>query len=773
MHARLVPAIILTSLLVPLAHETRASSPRSENGLPNIVYILADDMGPGDVSALNEKAAWKTPHMDRLAAEGMKFTDAHSGSGVCTPTRYGIITGRYAWRTRLKRGVLGGSSTHLIDPARMTVATYLKAAGYRTGCIGKWHLGMDFGKTDGKIDFGKPVTNGPDVNGFDEYYCHNGSLDMAPYVYVHDGRVTAAPNRVTENKDYHGFWRKGQTGSDFEHVDVLPNFTRKAVRFIETHAKQSAPFFLYLPLPAPHTPIVPTEEFLGKSKTNVYGDFVLQVDDTVGKVMQALESAGVTEDTLLIVTADNGCSPRAGFPELAKFGHHPSHVYRGYKADIYEGGHRVPFLVRWPRKVKAGTQSAQTICLTDLFRTCADIVGKPLPDDAGEDSVSLLPALLDSELEKPLRHATIHHSVNGSFAIRSGKWKLILCPGSGGWSAPKPAQAYKQGGPLVQLFDLEQDIGERNNLAEQKPDLVRDLIALLEQQVTLGRSTEGAPQKNTGKTPFLPKGYPRDGKQPEEGEAEVQKEAVVYKTAGETQLALHVHRTQQTKRPAAAIVFFFGGGWNAGKPSQFFPHCEHLARKGMVAIAAEYRVKSRHGATPFDCLEDAFSAITYVREHANALGIDPQRIAAGGGSAGGHLAAATATVPISIQANVSPRPNALVLFNPVFDNGPEGYGHARVKERYREISPIHNLKGKQVPPTIVFLGTQDKLIPVATARKYEALMHESGNRCDLHLYEGQKHGFFNHRKKGNQFYAKTVREMDRFLTSLGYLRDSH
>ena len=478
---------------------------------PNVVYILADDMGYGDVSSLNPKAAWKTPHMDRLAAEGMSFTDAHSGSGVCTPTRYGIITGRYAWRSRLKSGVLGGKSAHLINPRRMTVASLLKGQGYHTACIGKWHLGWDFArKKDAPkaIDYLAPVTNGPRAIGFDTYYCHNGSLDMAPYVYVEDDRVTSPPNRTTKNADYQGFWRGGPTGADFVHEEVLPNFTRRGAAYVRERAKTGKPFFLYLALPAPHTPILPTEEFKGKSKTNPYGDFVLQVDATVGTLMRAVEESGVSDNTIFIVTADNGCSPRAKFGELLKFGHRPSGPFRGHKADIYEGGHRVPFIVRWPARVRPGSRSAQTICLTDLMRTCASVVGAELPDNAGEDSVSFLPALTGSDTQ-PLREATVHHSINGSFAIRQGKWKLVLCPGSGGWSAPKPSPARKKRLPLMQLFDLEADIGELENIAGDHPAVVKRLTRLLGEYVERGRSTPGAPQKNQGKTRYLPKPYPK------------------------------------------------------------------------------------------------------------------------------------------------------------------------------------------------------------------------------------------------------------------------
>ncbi|MFT7620550.1 MAG: arylsulfatase A [Planctomycetota bacterium] len=483
---------------------------------PNIIYILADDMGYGDVSAFNPKAAWKTQHMDRLAAEGMKFTDAHSGSSVCTPTRYGIVTGRYAWRSRLKNGVLGGASKHLIDPKRMTVASFLGDHGYHTACIGKWHLGWDFTmKKDNPkaIDFTGPVTNGPRTLGFDYSYCHNGSLDMAPYVYVENERITAAPDRATENRDYQGFWRKGKTGSDFKHEDVLPNFTRRSEAYVRERAKTKAPFFLYLALPAPHTPILPTAEFQGKSKTNAYGDFVLQVDATIGRLMRVVKDSGIKENTLFIVTADNGCSPRAKFSELAKHGHHPSGPYRGHKADIYEGGHRVPFIARWPARVKAKSQSNETICLTDLMRTCASILNKPLPHEAGVDSISILPALL-GKATNPLREATVHHSINGSFAIRQGKWKLVLCPGSGGWSAPRPNKARKERLPLTQLFDLENDAAETKNHAQENPDKVEQLTTLLQGYVDSGRSTPGAPQSNEGATVFKPVPYATSKDQP-------------------------------------------------------------------------------------------------------------------------------------------------------------------------------------------------------------------------------------------------------------------
>ena len=477
----------------------QCSSEKKQNDLPNIVYILADDMGYGDVSAINENAAWKTINMDKLATAGMVFTDAHSGSAVCTPTRYGVLTGRYSWRSRLKSGVLWSWDDALIEKDRMTVGSFLQNYGYHTACVGKWHLGLGWQYSDensDSVDFSKPVLNGPVTRGFDYFYGITASLDIPPYVYIENNRSTTVPAEFTENKTKYGWWRKGLTGSDFDHEQVLPHLTEKVVSFIGRHIDERGekPFFLYFALPAPHTPILPTEEFQGRSGTNPYGDFVLQVDHTVGQVMNALEHHGIEDNTLFILTSDNGCSPQAGYDELAEFGHNPSYIFRGHKADIYEGGHRMPFIVRWPAKVKAGTISDQIICLTDLIATCAAIVGDTLPDNAGEDSYNILPVLLGEDIE-PVREAIVHHSINGSFAIRKGSWKLIMCPGSGGWSYPVPKEAQEMNLPPVQLYNLEKDNIEQNNVYDQYPGVVEELKSLLDEYILTGRSTPGKPQE--------------------------------------------------------------------------------------------------------------------------------------------------------------------------------------------------------------------------------------------------------------------------------------
>jgi arylsulfatase A-like enzyme len=467
---------------------------------PNIIYILADDLGYGDISAMNPEAAWETKHIDRIASEGMRFTDAHSGSAVCSPTRYGVLTGRYSWRTRLKSGVLWSWDPPLIQQGETTVGSLLQEEGYTTACVGKWHLGLGWqyhAENTDSVDFSKAVTGGPSALGFDYFFGITASLDIPPYVYFENDLPTMVPVKYTQNTSEYSWWRKGLTGDDFVHEEVLPVLTQKAVGFIDRHVadKTDKPFFLYFPLPAPHTPILPTDEFKGKSGTNPYGDFVLQVDHTVGQILKSLEEHGIADNTLIIFTSDNGCSPEANFEELAKYGHKPSYHFRGHKADIFEGGHRVPFMVRWPGHIKAGGESNEVICLTDLLATVADIAGTSLEASSGVDSYSMLPAMLGTQ-DHLQREATIHHSVNGSFAIRKGPWKLILCPGSGGWSDPKPKSAGIELLPPYQLYNLDNDPGETENLLDRYPEMVEELSALLKQSIENGRSTVGPKQAN-------------------------------------------------------------------------------------------------------------------------------------------------------------------------------------------------------------------------------------------------------------------------------------
>ena len=505
---RILSVLFLLVVVTPLSAATK----------PNIIYILCDDLGYGDVKCLNADGKIATPHLDRLAAGGMIFTDAHSSSSVCSPTRYGILTGRYNWRSRLKNGVLGGLSPRLIEEGRLTVATMLREQGYATGCIGKWHLGMDWMKKGGgdvsalsietreqvfSVDFTQPIKNGPLAVGFSTYFGISASLDMTPYTFIENDRVTAQPTEDRKLEMMTGrenwFTREGPAAPGFTGYEVLPTFTKKTVEYVAQHAaeaKAGQPFFLYLPLNAPHTPILPTPEWLGKSGLTPYADYVMQTDWSIGQVMDAVEKAGLTEDTLIVVTSDNGCSPSAKFDELAAKGHNPSYVFRGNKADIFDGGHRVPFIVRWPARVKAGSKSDQVVCLLDFMATAAEIVGVKLPDTAAEDSVSFLPALLGKDTG-PLREAIVHHSINGSFCIRQRTWKLELCADSGGWSAPRPNTKEARELPPLQLYDLSTDIGEKKNVQAEHPEIIARLTKLLEKYVADGRSTPGAPQQNT------------------------------------------------------------------------------------------------------------------------------------------------------------------------------------------------------------------------------------------------------------------------------------
>ena len=508
--------LVAASALLVVAAPSAASAPDGP-AKPNIVFILCDDLGYGDVKCYNPQGKIPTPHIDRLAAEGMRFTDAHSTSSVCTPTRYSVLTGRYHWRSRLQSGVLGGLSPRLIEPGRLTVAELLRRHGYHTACIGKWHLGMDWarkpntagfddriekGPEGWDVDYARPIANGPNAVGFDYYFGISASLDMVPYTFIENDRVTAIP---TVDKVFPlmlgrqgRMTRRGPGAETFEAADVLPTLTRKAVECIAQRAASAGagkPLFLYLPLASPHTPIVPTPEWQGRSGLNPYADFVMQTDACIGQVASALEEHGLAANTLLVVTSDNGCSPQADFPALAAQGHHPSYLLRGHKADIWDGGHRVPLIARWPGKIQPGATCDQLVSLVDFMATCAEIVGAKLPDNAAEDSVSLLPALL-GKAQRPLREALVHHSINGKFSIRQGVWKLELCPGSGGWSAPRDPEAIQQGLPPVQLYDMAKDIGQQRNLQAEHPEVVRRLTALLEKYVAEGRSTPGAPQKN-------------------------------------------------------------------------------------------------------------------------------------------------------------------------------------------------------------------------------------------------------------------------------------
>ncbi len=499
----LIPALVLGGVTQVMAHKQ-----------PNVIYILSDDLGYGDLQCYNSEGKIPTPNIDNMAECGVMFTDAHTSSAVSTPTRYGVLTGRYNWRSSLKSGVLSGYSKSLIDDERTTVADVFKSAGYSTAYIGKWHLGWgwDITAPDPKgrdidnlasipeVDFTTKVTNSPNDIGFDYYYGFCGSLDMGPYVWVENDEVVTQPTKMTVNKGM-GFWRNGHTAEDFVHETVLQDVTNKTIDYIKersaTKRGRKEPFFVYLPLPAPHTPILPSEQFRGKSNTNDYGDYVMQVDDVVRQIRTALKEQGISDNTILIFTSDNGCSKAANLPQLKAAGHLANGKLRGCKADLYEGGHRVPFIVEWAEGADKNSKIDATICLTDLLATAAEITNYKIADNEGEDSYSFLSYLTGEQPSTP-REYTVHHSIDGDFAIRKGEWKLLFSKGSSGWSYPTQAEIKKQNLDLpdVQLYNLANDIGESNNLQAQYPEKVAELRAAMQKLINDGRSTVGKPQKN-------------------------------------------------------------------------------------------------------------------------------------------------------------------------------------------------------------------------------------------------------------------------------------
>lgn len=491
---------------------------------PNIVYILADDLGYGDLGCYNPESKIPTPRLDQLANQGKRFTDAHSPSSVCTPTRYALLTGRYAWRTRLQRNVLGPWDKPLIAADRLTVGKMLQQHGYATACIGKWHLGQNYATNDGKppmggaknvlsnVDFSKPISDGPIARGFDHYF---GTIvpNYPPYCFIHNDRTVGIPSVPSQG----GLFNiPGPMLPEWKLEDILPGLTTHAVEWVEATVQTKKPFFLYLALTSPHYPVVPSADFVGKTQVGPYGDFVHQTDWSVGQVLDALDRAGVADNTLVIFTSDNGAEitgevKPGAYDRITQYGHRSSGDLRGAKRDAWEGGHRVPFMARWPGKIPSGAVSDETMCHVDFMATVAAILELELPDHAAEDSVNMLPTLLGEKLSMPIREATVHHSARGKFAIRKGDWVLIDAPsgddnrGNGEPDWLKKERGYTQHSMPGELFHLREDLAQRYNRYQEKPELVTELKELLVKYKSDGRSTPGTPQKNDVELmPFAP-----------------------------------------------------------------------------------------------------------------------------------------------------------------------------------------------------------------------------------------------------------------------------
>lgn len=484
---------ILTSVvsLIPFSVAAQSES-------PNIIYILADDMGYGDISALDSNSKIKTPNLDRLVNEGIKFTDAHTTSSVSTPSRYSILTGRYNWRSELQSGVLWSYSKPLIEKERPTVATMLSQNGYNTAVIGKWHLGLGwerFGSGENDVKFTK-VTFSPNDNGFDYSFVMGASLDIPPYVYVKNHNFTAPVNDTIPEQGGYGFYRKGPIAEDFDINTTLERFTNEALSYIDEKSKEEKPYFLYFPLTAPHTPILPPKEFQGKSGVSPYGDFVLYVDDIVGRINEQVEKSGEQRNTIIIFTSDNGCSPAAKIDVLNSKEHYPNSIYRGTKADIFDGGHRVPFIVKWDKEIKKGSVCDKPISLISFMATCADINNISLPENYAEDSHSIYDELKGSpKKDSKGESLVVHHSIDGYFAIRKGKWKLCVCPHSGGWSSPLKKEV-REDMPSMQLYDMQNDPSETTNLVTSNAKIAQELYNDLKWAIENGRTTKGNPKQN-------------------------------------------------------------------------------------------------------------------------------------------------------------------------------------------------------------------------------------------------------------------------------------
>ena len=438
-------------LLVALLLMGLAPLSAAELSKPNIIFVLYDDLGYGEPPSYNPKSALRTPNLDKLATQGMRFTDAHTAAAVCTPTRYGLLTGRYPSRIG-QFGVLTTFSKPIIPPGRPTVASLLKSQGYTTACIGKWHLGMDWvaGKpgSEKEVPIGAKMTGGPNTLGFDYFYGFTHARNIGTIIEQDQVVAHVAP------------------------VANQPLMAKKVVEWLDQR-KASEPFFLYFPVGIPHEPIVPSDEFIGKSgaqdlvkKDPKYGDWLFEGDAFLGQIIEALERNHLAANTLIIVTSDNGAEHRSYEP------------LRESKRSIYEGGHRVPFIVRWPGKVKPGSVNDHTVCLNDLMATAAEITGTKVPAGAGEDSVSLVQELLGTAKDG-VREATIHQSAAGDLALRQGPWKLIF---------------HKDG--RRELFNLQIDLSEKTDVGAANPEITQKLTALMQRYIAEGRSTVGAAQKN-------------------------------------------------------------------------------------------------------------------------------------------------------------------------------------------------------------------------------------------------------------------------------------
>ena len=511
--------VILVSALGLVISGPLAEAQQKTPDKPNVVIIFADDMGYGDVSGLNPEARTFTPHIDNLAQKGIVFTNAHASASVCTPSRYGLLSGRYAWRSESGGAVGGGFGKPVIEDGRKTLASLFRNDGYTTACIGKWHLGLNWQTKDdadrviydsktgfSNVDYTQRVTNGPSDYGFDYSFIHPASLDMPPYVFLRN-HLTIDPDVVltsdiypdelddteyawdkkhtSEHDVYWGkgvWWRRGEISRTFRVENCLTEILEDGISFIENHAseKPSEPFFMYLPLTGPHTPWVPTGRFKGKSSVGTYGDFILNIDHVVGQISETLRRLGIDDNTIIIFSSDNGAYwPQS---EIDLQNHDSNRGTRGQKGDVWDGGHRIPLIISWPSAIKDQLVYDHLVSLTDLFATFAGLTGQKIQEGSGEDSFSFL-HVLHGDTSKITRRSMVHQSSGGMFSIRKEEgWKLIDGLGSGGFTAPQKMDPVL-GGPTGQLYQTKSDRLESANLFLQYPDIVEKLQKELNKEI--------------------------------------------------------------------------------------------------------------------------------------------------------------------------------------------------------------------------------------------------------------------------------------------------
>jgi arylsulfatase A-like enzyme len=480
-----------------------------KNQQPNIVIIYADDMGYGDLNCQNPNSKIPTPSLDKLASEGMRFTDAHSSSGICSPSRFAMLTGTYHWRRQHE--IVGAFGKPFFTEADITIAQLLKTKGYTTACIGKWHLGWDWefenppsGEVEqwGKmrkvylpedIDWRKPVSGGPLDRGFD-YYFGDGTINFPPYAWVENDRIIEAP---TEEMDIHnigydtkeGSWefRPGPKVKNWNPYDVLPTLTKKTIEWINNRDKDQ-PFFLYFALPSPHAPIIPNDEFDNRSQAGGYGDFMVQTDWVAGQVLNALSKKGLEESTIIIFSSDNGTEAYA-WKRAEKYGHYSMGNFRGLKRDVWEGGHHVPFIVKWPGRIKAGSVSHEIVSQIDIMATIASIAGIELPENAAPDSYDFRPVLMGEEYSSPVRKVLIHNTYASKWGIRKGDWLYINHPSGGHRELPesfKELTGYTDFDTPGILFNMKDDSEQRINLYDEYPEKIEEMEELLRKYMKPG-----------------------------------------------------------------------------------------------------------------------------------------------------------------------------------------------------------------------------------------------------------------------------------------------